>query len=59
MRGFSAWQTGVAIFSTGAASLVGVPVYILLARKFDTRGLMMFGLASFGVLDVEFQFHHP
>ena len=44
VRGFSAWQTGVAIFSTGAASLVGVPVYILLARKFDTRWLMMFGL---------------
>src|SRR5262249_5250499 len=43
------WQTGLAIFSTGAASLVGVPVYIILARKFDTRWLMMFGLASFGL----------
>ncbi len=49
VRGFSAWQTGIAIFSTGAASLVGVPVYIMLARKFDTRWLMMFGLASFGL----------
>jgi MFS transporter, DHA2 family, multidrug resistance protein len=49
VRGFSAWQTGVAIFSTGAASLIGVPVYIALARKFDTRWLMMFGLALFGV----------
>jgi MFS transporter, DHA2 family, multidrug resistance protein len=49
VRGFSAWQTGIAIFSTGAASLVGVPVYILLARKFDTRWLMMFGLASFAL----------
>ena len=49
MRGFSAWQTGIAIFSTGAASLIGVPVYIALARKFDTRWLMMFGLASFGL----------
>jgi MFS transporter, DHA2 family, multidrug resistance protein len=48
VRGFSAWQTGVAIFSTGAASLAGVPVYIVLARKFDTRWLMMFGLALFG-----------
>ena len=28
-------RPGVAIFSTGAASLAGVPVYILLARKFD------------------------
>ena len=59
VRGFSAWQTGVAIFSTGAASLVGVPVYILLARKFDTRWLMMFGLALFGAGDVELQLHHP
>jgi DHA2 family multidrug resistance protein len=49
VRGFSAWQTGVAIFSTGAASLLGVPFYILLARKLDTRWLMMFGLASFGL----------
>jgi DHA2 family multidrug resistance protein len=49
VRGYSAWQTGVAIFSTGAASLVGVPAYVLLARKVDTRWLMMFGLASFGV----------
>src|SRR6266446_4151240 len=48
VRGFSAWQTGVAIFSTGAASLIGVPVYILLAKKFDIRWLMMFGLALFG-----------
>jgi MFS transporter, DHA2 family, multidrug resistance protein len=49
VRGFSAWQTGTAIFSTGAASLAGVPVYIFLARKFDTRWLMMFGLALFGL----------
>jgi DHA2 family multidrug resistance protein len=47
VRGFSAWQTGVAIFSTGAASLAGVPVYIALARRFDTRWLMMFGMGSF------------
>jgi MFS transporter, DHA2 family, multidrug resistance protein len=56
VRGFSAWQTGVAIFSTGAASLVGVPVYIFLARKFDTRWLMMFGLASFGLSMWSFSF---
>ena len=37
VRGFSAWQTGIAIFSTGAASLVGVPVYILLAQADSTR----------------------
>jgi DHA2 family multidrug resistance protein len=49
VRGFSAWQTGVAIFSTGAASIAGVPVYIALARKFDLRWIMMFGLACFGL----------
>jgi DHA2 family multidrug resistance protein len=48
VRGFSAWQTGTAIFSTGAASLIGVPIYIALAKRFDTRWLMMLGLASFG-----------
>ena len=49
VRGFSAWQTGIAIFSTGAASLIGVPIYTLLARWFDIRWLMMLGLASFGL----------
>ena len=48
VRGYSAWQTGIAIFSTGVASLIGIPVYVFLARKFDTRWLMMFGLALFG-----------
>jgi MFS transporter, DHA2 family, multidrug resistance protein len=28
VRGFSAWQTGTAVFSTGAASIIGVPIYI-------------------------------
>ena len=49
VRGFSAWQTGIAIFSTGAASLIGVPIHIFLAKRFDIRWLMMLGLASFGV----------
>jgi DHA2 family multidrug resistance protein len=56
VRGFSAWQTGVAISSTGAASLVGVPIYVMLARKFDTRWLMMFGLACFGLSLWSFSF---
>jgi len=49
VRGFSAWQTGTAIFSTGAATLIGTPIYILLARKIDPRWLLMVGLASFGL----------
>lgn len=56
VRGFSAWQIGVAVASTGVASLVGVPVYILLARKFDTRWLMMFGLGMFAVSLWSFSF---
>ncbi|WP_158807352.1 DHA2 family efflux MFS transporter permease subunit [Beijerinckia sp. L45] len=48
VRGYSAWQTGTAIFSTGAASLAGVPLYIIMAKRFDTRWLMMGGLAMFG-----------
>ncbi len=56
VRGFSAWQTGIAIFSTGIASLAGVPIYIALARKFDGRWLMMFGLACFGFSMWSFSF---
>jgi DHA2 family multidrug resistance protein len=56
VRGFSAWQTGVAIFSTGAASIAGVPVYIVLARKCDLRWIMMFGLACFGLAMWSFSF---
>lgn len=48
VRGFSAWQTGAAMISTGVASLIGVPIYTALSRKVDLRWLMMFGLASFG-----------
>jgi len=56
VRGFSAWQTGVAVFSTGAASIVGVPFYILAARKLDLRWLMMAGLAMFGLSMWSFSF---
>jgi MFS transporter, DHA2 family, multidrug resistance protein len=56
VRGYSAWQIGVAISSTGAASLAGVPIYIVLARKFDTRWLMMFGLGLFGLSLWSFSF---
>jgi DHA2 family multidrug resistance protein len=56
VRGYSAWQIGAAIFSTGLATLVGTPVYILLARKFDTRWLMMFGLACFALAMFSFSF---
>lgn len=56
VRGFSAWQTGTAVFSTGLASLIGTPVYIILARKFDTRWLMLFGMACFALAMWSFSF---
>jgi DHA2 family multidrug resistance protein len=56
VRGFSAWQTGIAIFSTGIASLLGTPVYIFLARRFDTRWLLMVGLGCFGLSMWSFSF---
>ncbi|MDE2390446.1 MAG: DHA2 family efflux MFS transporter permease subunit [Rhodospirillales bacterium] len=56
VRGYSAWQTGVAIFSTGAASIVGVPIYILLAKRFDLRWIMTAGLALFAFSMWSFSF---
>jgi DHA2 family multidrug resistance protein len=56
VRGYSAWQIGVAIASTGAASLLGVPVYIMLAKKFDTRYLMALGMVGFGLSMWSFTF---
>jgi MFS transporter, DHA2 family, multidrug resistance protein len=49
IRGYSAWQTGLAIFSTGAASLIGTPIFIILSKKIDPRWLMMFGMICFAV----------
>jgi DHA2 family multidrug resistance protein len=54
IRGYDASQIGLAIFSTGAASLIGVPVYIALAKRFDTRWLMMAGIALFGAAMMSF-----
>lgn len=56
VRGFSALQTGLAVFSTGVASIAGVPVYIALARKYDLRWIMMGGLALFGLSMWSFSF---
>ena len=56
VRGFSAWQIGLAIFSTGAASLIGTPLYIVLARKIDLRWLLMAGLACFALAMWSFSF---
>jgi DHA2 family multidrug resistance protein len=56
VRGYDAEQIGLAIFSTGAASLIGTPVYIALAKRFDLRWLMMAGIAAFGAAMWSFSF---
>ncbi|WP_419727885.1 DHA2 family efflux MFS transporter permease subunit [Lichenicola sp.] len=56
VRGYSAWQTGMAIFSTGAASLLGTPAFILLSKRFDPRWLMMAGMACFALAMWSFSF---
>jgi MFS transporter, DHA2 family, multidrug resistance protein len=48
VRGYSASQIGMAIASTGVASVLGVPAYAILAKRFDPRVLMMIGMACFG-----------
>ena len=47
VRGFSAWQIGLAVFSTGIFQVLAIPFYTFLARKIDLRWLMLFGLACF------------
>ncbi|HEX3665889.1 MAG TPA: DHA2 family efflux MFS transporter permease subunit [Rhizomicrobium sp.] len=56
VRGYDASQIGMAIFSTGAASLIGVPVYVMLAKRIDMRWLMTAGLACFGLAMWDFGF---
>jgi DHA2 family multidrug resistance protein len=49
VRGFSALDIGLAIFSTGIFQVMAIPVYAILAKRIDLRWLMMFGLACFAV----------
>lgn len=54
VRGYNAWQIGVAVASTGVASILGVPAYAILAKRFDPRWLMMAGMACFGLSMFDF-----
>ena len=49
MRGFSALQIGLAVFSTGLFQVSAIPLYAVLARRVDLRWLMMCGLAGFAI----------
>jgi DHA2 family multidrug resistance protein len=47
VRGFSASQIGLTVFSTGVFQLCSIPIYTALARRFDLRWLLILGLALF------------
>lgn len=49
VRGFSALQIGVAVFSTGLFQIGAIPIYAIVARHIDLRWLMMAGLAGFAI----------
>ncbi|GAB7547814.1 DHA2 family efflux MFS transporter permease subunit [Cupriavidus sp. CuC1] len=49
VRGFSALQTGLAIFSTGLFQVLSIPIYSYLANRVDLRWLLMVGLALFAL----------
>jgi MFS transporter, DHA2 family, multidrug resistance protein len=47
VRGFSALQIGLTVFSTGLFQVSAIPLYTALARRIDLRWLMMFGFLCF------------
>jgi DHA2 family multidrug resistance protein len=49
VRGFSALQIGVAVFSTGVFQVLSIPIYTFCTRYIDLRWLMMVGLACFAL----------
>ncbi|WP_150695740.1 DHA2 family efflux MFS transporter permease subunit [Pandoraea terrae] len=49
VRGFSALEIGLAVFSTGLFQLTAIPIYAFFANRVDLRWLMMFGLACFAL----------
>jgi DHA2 family multidrug resistance protein len=49
VRGYSALDIGLAVFSTGVFQVMSIPLYTFCARHIDLRWLMMFGLACFAL----------
>ena len=54
VEGYSAFQIGKAVFSTGVFQILSIPVYAFLANRVDLRWLLMFGLALFTASMIEF-----
>lgn len=49
VRGFSALEIGLAVFSTGVFQIMSIPFYSFLANRVDLRWLMMAGLSMFAL----------
>ena len=49
VRGMSALDIGLAVFSTGVFQVMAIPLYALLASRFDLRWILMAGLALFAL----------
>jgi DHA2 family multidrug resistance protein len=49
VRGLSALQIGIAVFSTGVFQVLSIPLYTVCTRFIDLRWLMMLGLACFAL----------
>ncbi|KDX14129.1 DHA2 family efflux MFS transporter permease subunit [Raoultella ornithinolytica] len=49
VRGFSALEIGLAVFSTGLFQVMSIPFYSWLANRVDLRWLLMAGLVGFAV----------
>jgi len=49
VRGFSALDIGLAVFSTGVFQVLAIPIYSFCTRYIDLRWLMMVGLACFAL----------
>lgn len=49
VRGFSALDIGLAVFSTGVFQVASIPLYAFFANRVDLRWLMMFGLGLFAL----------
>ena len=49
VRGYSALDIGLAVFSTGVFQVMTIPLYALLASRFDLRWILMAGLTLFAV----------
>ncbi|WP_287031388.1 DHA2 family efflux MFS transporter permease subunit [Pseudomonas sp. UBA6310] len=49
VRGYSALDIGLAVFSTGLFQVMSIPLYAFLANRIDLRWILMAGLALFAV----------